>query len=409
MRARTGSDPATVAAEAADRALGRRRAARGSDARDGAASASSALVLVAAGRDADAERWLRYERARRAKRRRRAVRWARRARPRPRALLPRRARAAQALGVKCARACAARLGLRPHGRDRHLLAMLVESGRSSRPTSCSPTMGPIPRRCPGSPAPRRCCAAAWRCAALSGAMRRRCADADDLLARLERRGHTAPGPLGEAAPSLPRGRRARAGAGARRRGARAGAALGHAERDRIAARRLLGDVTGGEAGRRELEQAVVDARGDAVPARARQGAAGARRRATAGQPACRRARAAAAGARPRGALRRRAARRGGRVSSCARAARGRAALLLTGPDSLTASERRVAELAARGLSNPDVARTLVVSRSTVESHLRAVYRKLDVSARSELSAALAKTSPSLPDAKPVGARADSRP
>ena len=34
--------------------------------------------------------------------------------------------------------------------------------------------------------------------------------------------------------------------------------------------------------------------------------------------------------------------------------------LLTGRDSLTASERRVAELVAQGLSNPDVARALVV-------------------------------------------------
>jgi DNA-binding NarL/FixJ family response regulator len=63
-------------------------------------------------------------------------------------------------------------------------------------------------------------------------------------------------------------------------------------------------------------------------------------------------------------------------------------VLLTGPASLTTSERRVAELAARGLSNPEVARTLVVSRATVESRLRAVYRKLGLASRDELAAAL---------------------
>ena len=64
--------------------------------------------------------------------------------------------------------------------------------------------------------------------------------------------------------------------------------------------------------------------------------------------------------------------------------------LLTGRDSLTASERRVAELVAQGLSNPEVARALVVSRSTVESHLKATYRKLDVGSREELRQRSAK-------------------
>ena len=59
--------------------------------------------------------------------------------------------------------------------------------------------------------------------------------------------------------------------------------------------------------------------------------------------------------------------------------------LLSGPDSLTASERRVADLAARGLSNPEIAQTLVVSRSTVESHLHSAYRKLDVGSRLQLA------------------------
>ena len=68
-------------------------------------------------------------------------------------------------------------------------------------------------------------------------------------------------------------------------------------------------------------------------------------------------------------------------------ARPRSALL-SGVESLTPSELRVAKLVAGGASNPEVARSLYVSRSTVETHLRAVFRKLDVSDRSQLAAAL---------------------
>ena len=50
----------------------------------------------------------------------------------------------------------------------------------------------------------------------------------------------------------------------------------------------------------------------------------------------------------------------------------------------------VAALAAEGRSNPDIAKTLYVSRKTVEKHLSAAYRKLGISARDELPAALAK-------------------
>ena len=54
-------------------------------------------------------------------------------------------------------------------------------------------------------------------------------------------------------------------------------------------------------------------------------------------------------------------------------------------DSLTASERRVAELAARGMSTKQIATRLYVTAKTVEFHLRNVYRKLDVpSSRAEL-------------------------
>lgn len=62
---------------------------------------------------------------------------------------------------------------------------------------------------------------------------------------------------------------------------------------------------------------------------------------------------------------------------------------LTGPDALTASERRVVDQAVTGLSNPEIAQALFVSRKTVEKHLSAAYLKLGVNARKELAAALA--------------------
>lgn len=51
---------------------------------------------------------------------------------------------------------------------------------------------------------------------------------------------------------------------------------------------------------------------------------------------------------------------------------------------LTAREREIVELAARGLSNAEVAETLFVSQRTVEGHLYRVFTKLGISERSEL-------------------------
>lgn len=61
---------------------------------------------------------------------------------------------------------------------------------------------------------------------------------------------------------------------------------------------------------------------------------------------------------------------------------------LTGAQSLTPSERRVGSMAADGLSNPQIAQALFVTRRTVETHLTSAYRKLDISSREELSSAL---------------------
>ena len=71
----------------------------------------------------------------------------------------------------------------------------------------------------------------------------------------------------------------------------------------------------------------------------------------------------------------------------ARAARGggRGGRGASGWSSLTESERRVAALVADGLSNPEIAEQLVVSRETVKTHLANIFAKLGVTSRRELA------------------------
>lgn len=71
----------------------------------------------------------------------------------------------------------------------------------------------------------------------------------------------------------------------------------------------------------------------------------------------------------------------------------------TGVEALTPSEVRVAELAAEGLTNREVAQSLFVSEKTVETHLGRVYRKLDIKSRHALPGALAARQVA---AEPVG-------
>ena len=54
---------------------------------------------------------------------------------------------------------------------------------------------------------------------------------------------------------------------------------------------------------------------------------------------------------------------------------------LQGVLALTASERRVADLAADGQTNRDIAQTLYVTPKTVEVHLSHAYRKLGIGSR----------------------------
>jgi DNA-binding CsgD family transcriptional regulator len=63
---------------------------------------------------------------------------------------------------------------------------------------------------------------------------------------------------------------------------------------------------------------------------------------------------------------------------------------LSGVASLTPSERRVAEMAAEGPTNREIAQALFVTQRTVEVHLTSIYRKLAISSRSQLAAALAQ-------------------
>ncbi|WP_217251543.1 AAA family ATPase [Streptomyces sp. AC602_WCS936] len=71
----------------------------------------------------------------------------------------------------------------------------------------------------------------------------------------------------------------------------------------------------------------------------------------------------------------------------------------TGSGALTGSERRIAELAAAGRTNTEIADLLHLARRTVETHLTSTYRKLRIRRRTELPTALSPARPH--DARPV--------
>jgi DNA-binding CsgD family transcriptional regulator len=81
-----------------------------------------------------------------------------------------------------------------------------------------------------------------------------------------------------------------------------------------------------------------------------------------------------------------------RVELAATGARPRKAVL-TGVDSLTPSQRRVAGMAANGQTNRQIAQALFVTIKAVEAHLHDTYQKLEIDTRKQLAAALVARSP----------------
>ena len=73
-------------------------------------------------------------------------------------------------------------------------------------------------------------------------------------------------------------------------------------------------------------------------------------------------------------------------------ARPRAAVR-SGLEALTPSELRVCLMAAQGMSNPEIAQSLFVTRGTVESQLHSAYSKLDIRSRRELASRLEPNRP----------------
>jgi DNA-binding CsgD family transcriptional regulator/tetratricopeptide (TPR) repeat protein len=60
----------------------------------------------------------------------------------------------------------------------------------------------------------------------------------------------------------------------------------------------------------------------------------------------------------------------------------------TGPQALTDTERRIADLVGQGLSNPDIAAIMSLSRRTVETHVSRILAKLGARSRREIAEAL---------------------
>ncbi len=72
-----------------------------------------------------------------------------------------------------------------------------------------------------------------------------------------------------------------------------------------------------------------------------------------------------------------------------------AARPVTGWDSLTGTERAVADLVAQGLNNKQVAARMYISTHTVAHHLRQAFRKLQIVSRVELARIVIEASPTL--------------
>lgn len=70
-------------------------------------------------------------------------------------------------------------------------------------------------------------------------------------------------------------------------------------------------------------------------------------------------------------------------------------------DGLTPKERLVADLAARGMTNRQIAARLCVGESTVKTHMHAILRKLGLASRTELAAGITGESENAEKPPPV--------
>ena len=80
------------------------------------------------------------------------------------------------------------------------------------------------------------------------------------------------------------------------------------------------------------------------------------------------------------------------ATEVARRMRGERVRALMGWESLTPTEIQVVEHVAEGLTNPQIAERLLMSRATVKTHLVHVYAKLGIASRAELAAAAVRRS-----------------
>src|SRR5439155_10086627 len=91
---------------------------------------------------------------------------------------------------------------------------------------------------------------------------------------------------------------------------------------------------------------------------------------------------------------------GDAVESVLGAAGHRVSRRREGPAGLTAREVEVLRLAARGLSNKDIASRLVISPKTVANHIEHIYTKIGVSSRA-MASFYAMQNGLLPEEEPV--------